>query len=168
MRKKQVVVIGSSDESSFLEEARAIGGYVADHGCVLISGGRGGIMEAASRGAQERGGTVIGILPGDGLDMANPYCSIVIPTGMGYARNVINILSADVVVAIGGKAGTLSELAYAWLYGKPVVCCTFAGGCSADFPGTRIDDRPGSMLLTARNVDEACAHIAELLQLKGY
>jgi hypothetical protein len=163
LRKKQVVVIGSSDETGFMEEARAIGGFIAGKGCVLITGGRGGIMEAASKGAAERGGVVVGILPGEGLDMANRHCTIVIPTGMGYARNVINILCADVVVAIGGKAGTLSELAYARIYGKPVVCCTFAGGWSAEFPNAGVDDYQGGQLMTARNVDEACRHIDFLL-----
>jgi uncharacterized protein (TIGR00725 family) len=146
-----------------MNEARSIGGFIADKGCVLITGGRGGIMEAASKGASERGGIVIGILPGEELDAANRHCSIVIPTGMGYARNVINILSADVVVAIGGKAGTLSELAYARIYGKPVVCCTFAGGWSAEFPNTEVDDYQRGAIMTARDVDEACRQIDTLL-----
>jgi hypothetical protein len=120
-------------------------------------------MEAASQGAAERGGTVIGILPGEELDAANRHCSIVIPTGMGFARNVINILAADVVVAIGGKSGTLSELAYARIYGKPVVCCTFAGGWSAEFPKAKVDDYRGGLVMTARDADEACRHIEELL-----
>jgi len=164
VRRKQVVVIGSSDETAFTDEARAIGGFIAGKGCVLITGGRGGIMEAASQGAAERGGIVVGILPGEGLDAANRFCTMVIPTGMGYARNVINILSADLVVAIGGKSGTLSELAYARIYGKPVVCCTFAGGWSAEFPNAGVDDYPGGRLMTARDVDEACRHIEYLLE----
>jgi uncharacterized protein (TIGR00725 family) len=163
LRRKQVVVIGSSDETGGMDEARGIGGFIAGKGWVLITGGRGGIMEAASRGASERGGIVVGILPGEELDAANPHCSIVIPTGMGYARNVINILSADLVVAIGGKSGTLSELAYARIYGKPVVFCSFAGGWSAKFPNVGVDDYQGGQIMTARNAEEACRHIDFIL-----
>ncbi len=164
MRKKQVVIIGSSEDTENLDEAYAIGKFIASKNHVLITGGRGGIMEAASRGAAEHNGIVIGVLPGDHLDDSNPYCGIVIPTGMGFARNVINVLSADVVVAIGGKAGTLTELAYAWLYQKPVVCCTFAHGWSSRFKDLEIDDRQGGALLNARNADEACMHLENLLE----
>ena len=163
MRKKQVVVIGSSDDTRNLSEAYSIGKFIAQKGYVLITGGRGGIMEAASRGAAEHNGIVIGILPGDNLEMSNKHCTVVIPTGMGYARNVINVLSADTVVAIGGKSGTLSELAYSWMYGKPIICCTFAQGWSAEFSTMAIDDRKGSVVLTALSVDEACRHLEDLL-----
>ncbi len=163
MRLRQVVVIGSSDETGFHEEARAIGAFIASRDFVLITGGRGGIMESVSRGAAELGGIVIGIHPGDDLEQANPFCSIVIPTGMGYARNAINILAADVVVAIGGKSGTLSELAYAKTYGKPVICCTFAGGWSAAFPQIHIEGQEDGLFMTAESPDEACRLIDEIL-----
>src|SRR3990172_3350952 len=167
MRKKQVVVIGSSDDTQNLGAAYSIGKFIAQKGWVLISGGRGGVMEAASRGAAEHGGTVIGILPGEELERSNKYCTIVIPTGIGYARNVINVLSADALVAVGGKAGTLSELAYAWIYGKPVICCAFAPGWSAQFPAIRVDDREGGAVLTARSVGEGCRQLEELFTRRG-
>ncbi|MCP4135678.1 MAG: TIGR00725 family protein [bacterium] len=154
MRKKQVVVIGASDAVDFCDEAYSIGAYIAQQGYVLITGGRGGIMEAASQGAFEHQGTVIGILPGADDSEANPYCTIVLPTGIGFARNIVNILAADIVIAIGGKAGTLSELAYAWQYGKPVICCTFAEGWSQKLPATGIDDRPGSTIYSAETVED--------------
>ncbi len=163
MRKKQVVVIGSSDETRFYEEARAIGAFIAGRGYALISGGRGGIMEAASRGAAERGGTVVGILPGDEHGGANPYCGIVIPTGLGYARNAVNVLAADVVVAIGGSFGTLSEIAYCRTYGKPLVCCAFAGGWSGDFADWSRKNNDGGPVYIARDHNEACRMIEECL-----
>lgn len=86
-----------------------------------------------------------------------------IPTGIGFARNAVNILAADLVVAIGGKSGTLSELAYARIYGKPLVCCTFAGGWSEEFPRVRIDDYRDAGLTIASNVDEACGAIETFL-----
>ena len=161
MRKKQVVVIGSSDDVQNIDAAYSIGKFIALKGWVLISGGRGGIMEAASRGAAEHEGTVVGILPGEEFEQSNRYCTIVIPTGIGHARNVINVLSADAIVAIGGKAGTLSELAYAWIYGKPVICCVFAPGWSSQFPLIRVDDREGGIVLAARSADEACEKLEE-------
>jgi uncharacterized protein (TIGR00725 family) len=163
MRKKQVVVIGSSDESASMPEAITIGQFIAEKGYVLITGGRGGIMEAVSRGAAESGGTVIGILPGENIDSANRYCSVVVPTGIGFARNAINVLAADVVVAIGGQSGTLTELAYSRLYGKTLICCTFAGGWSAEFPRVPVEDRDGSRVFIARNAEEACSLIASVL-----
>lgn len=163
MRRKQVVVIGSSDETGYQDEARIIGAHIATQGHVLITGGRGGIMESTSRGAADQGGTVIGIHPGEDLDLANPFCSIVIPTGMGYARNAINVLAADVIVAIGGKSGTLSELAYAKTYGKPVICCTFAGGWSAAFPQIHIEGQEDGIFMTAENPTEACRLIDDIL-----
>jgi uncharacterized protein (TIGR00725 family) len=163
MRKKQVVVIGSSDDADNIDDAYLIGKFIAEQGWVLVSGGRGGVMEAASRGAAEHSGIVIGILPDEDLDASNRYCSVVIPTGIGYARNAVNVLSGDAVVAIGGKAGTLTELTYAWMYGKPVVCCTFAEGWSARFSSFRVDDRTGGAVHPARSVAEACRLLEGIL-----
>lgn len=162
-RKKQVVVIGSSETTGHEPDAITLGRFIADKGYVLISGGRGGIMAAVSRGASERGGTVVGILPGDSLDGSNPYCSIVIPTGIGFARNAVNILSADVVVAMGGRSGTLTELGYARVYGKPVIFCVFTGGWSSALPLVKVEDHPGTVELIARTVDEACKELERLL-----
>jgi uncharacterized protein (TIGR00725 family) len=164
MRKRQVVVIGSSDDRENVDEAYRIGEFIARREMVLISGGRGGIMEAASRGASDGKGIVIGIIPGEGLDQANRYCSIVIPTGIGFARNVINVLSADCIIAIGGKSGTLTELAYAWQFGKPIICCTFAGGWSARLPTMPIDDRGGGPLYEAEKVEDVFNILDDLLK----
>lgn len=119
---------------------------------MLVSGGRGGVMEAASRGAVDEGGISVGIIPGSEFGGANPHCTIVIPTGIGHARNLINILSGDAVVAIGGGAGTLSELCFAGLHGRPAILCMFAGGWTeryADFDpplvGYGVVHRAGSL-----------------------
>jgi len=163
MRKKQVVVIGSSDDNRFLDEARAIGAFVAEREYVLITGGRGGIMEAASQGAAERGGIVIGILPGEDKNGANSHCGIVIPTGLGYARNAVNVLAADVAVAIGGSFGTLSEIAYSRTYGTPLICCSFAEGWSRDFANWFELNRIGGPVFIARDTDQACLLIDRCL-----
>jgi len=160
MRRKQVVVIGSSDEKQYLDEAEQIGRYIARQGWILITGGHGGVMEAASRGAYAENGLVVGILPGQNHSESNQYCSVVIPTGIGSARNSINILSGDVIVAIGGKAGTLNELTFAWLYHKPVISCVFTGGWSRQITLSPVDDRDGH-IYSANSLKE----VYELLAL---
>ncbi|HPJ39264.1 MAG TPA: TIGR00725 family protein [Spirochaetota bacterium] len=162
MRMRQVVVIGSGDDTANYNKAMAIGAFIAGKGWALVTGGRGGIMEAASRGAAEKKGIVIAILPDSSMESANPYCSIVIPTGIGYARNLVNVLSGDVIVAIGGKAGTLSELAYAWQFGKPVIACTFAEGWSRKLEDTPVDDRGGSIYF-ADSPEAVFRHLERIL-----
>ena len=133
-------------------EAYEIGNYIARKRWVLITGGKDGIMKDVSRGAADADGIVIGILPGDDFSEANLYCNIIIPTGIGYARNIINILSSDALIAIGGKAGTLSALAYAWQFGKPVILCTFAEGWSSQLStmhGGKIDSRQNRKIYSA-------------------
>jgi uncharacterized protein (TIGR00725 family) len=103
------------------QRAFEVGQLIAQRGGVLVSGGLGGVMEAASRGASEAGGLCIGILPGDHSKEANRYIHIPIPTGIGYARNVIIVRTAQALIAIGGRFGTLSEMAFALIMEKPVI-----------------------------------------------
>jgi uncharacterized protein (TIGR00725 family) len=94
---------------------------LAQLGITVITGGGGGAMEAACRGAANAGGTTVGILPSSETNDANPWCSVVIPTGLGHARNVVNVLSGDFVVALGSSAGTFSEVCFAWIHGRPIL-----------------------------------------------
>lgn len=115
----QIAVIGPSPAAD--DEIRAaveIGRALADNGAILISGGLGGVMEASCRGARERGGLTVGILPHAGE--GNPHLAVRVRTGLSHARNVIIVESADAVVAVGGRYGTLSEIAIALKTGKPV------------------------------------------------
>jgi uncharacterized protein (TIGR00725 family) len=117
-----IAVIGGNDASAaVLSDAEAVGREVARRGATLVCGGLGGVMAAACRGARAAGGHTIGILPGSDADAANPDVEFPIVTGMGSARNVIVVLSADAVIAIDGAYGTLSEIAHALNFGKPVV-----------------------------------------------
>lgn len=118
----QIGIIGSGECTPEMEKvAEEVGRHVARRGAVLICGGMGGVMRAACRGAAEAGGVTIGILPGDRADQANEYVKIRIVTDMGHARNFILVHSSDVLIAIAGEYGTLSELAIALKLGKPVV-----------------------------------------------
>ncbi len=141
-RPIQVSLIGPAQASpGTLAQAEAIGAGLAQRGITLITGGRGGVMEAASRGATQAGGLCIGILPGDAHTQANPWCSVVIPTGMGDARNVLTALAGDLVVALGGAAGTLSELSMAWIHGRPILGLRGHGGWTDRLAGEAMDHR---------------------------
>jgi uncharacterized protein (TIGR00725 family) len=121
-RAPQVSVIGGGRaEPELLELAERVGRLLAERGAVLVCGGRGGVMEAASRGARKAGGVVIGILPGLSPAEANEFVTHTVATGVGHARNLAVVASGDAVIAIGGEWGTLSEIALARRLGHPVV-----------------------------------------------
>jgi uncharacterized protein (TIGR00725 family) len=101
--------------------AHETGMLIAQRNAILVCGGLGGIMEAASKGASEQGGTVIGILPSASKADANPYVSVAIPTGLGMARNALVVNASDVIIAFAGAFGTLSEIALALEAGKSVI-----------------------------------------------
>lgn len=120
--KKFIAVIGGSQASrKEIRLAEEVGSELAKKGATLVCGGLGGVMEAACRGAGSEGGTTIGILPGENRREANSYVQIPIVTGMGYARNVAVVKSAQAVIAIGGSYGTLSEIGHALQSGIPVI-----------------------------------------------
>lgn len=124
-------VMGSGDEgdTALSGLAHDVGAAIAREGWVLLNGGRArGVMDASARGAAEAGGFVIGILPDDDVRDASPSLSVAVLTGLGQARNVINVLSSDVVVALRGGAGTISEIALALKAGKHVVALAFDPG----------------------------------------
>ncbi|MBN1369374.1 MAG: TIGR00725 family protein [Dehalococcoidaceae bacterium] len=120
--KRTIAVIGGSRATDReLKLAEETGREIARSGAVLVCGGLGGVMEAACRGAVSAGGTTVGILPGDHRSSANSCVTIPVVTGMGYARNAVVAKSAQVVIAIGGSYGTLSEISYALQSGIPVI-----------------------------------------------
>jgi uncharacterized protein (TIGR00725 family) len=117
-----VAVIGPG-EASTVEQAMAerVGAGLAEAGAVLVCGGLGGVMQAACKGAAERGGRTVGLLPGRERAAGNPYLSITLPTGLGELRNGLVVGTADAVIAVGGGWGTLSEMGLAMKAGKPVI-----------------------------------------------
>jgi len=120
--KVQLGIIGAGSADEELRAmAREVGALAADRGWIVLCGGLGGVMEAASRGASERGGLVVGILPGGTREEANPYLGAAVATNMGHGRNAVIAQSSDVLIAVGGEYGTLSEMALGLKMGKPVV-----------------------------------------------
>lgn len=145
-RVPTVSVIGGSSvgtDSEHYRIARRLGRELVDRGFRIITGGRGGVMEAACRGAYDAEGYVegrtVGILPGRDTGQANPYVDIAIPTGMNIARNAI-IAHSDAVIAVGGGSGTLAELAMAWQLGRVVVALE-VDGWSGQMAGVQLDGR---------------------------
>jgi uncharacterized protein (TIGR00725 family) len=121
-RGRIVAVIGAGEcDGETAARAEAVGRALAEHGLVLVTGGLGGVMKAASRGAREAGGLVLGLLPGSDPCQANEHVQLAVATGMGDARNAILANTAEGFVAVGGAHGTLSEIAFALKRAKPVI-----------------------------------------------
>ncbi len=121
---RQVSVIGTGEcprDSEAALLAEEVGRRLAQAGVAVICGGLGGVMEAVARGAAQAGGTAIGIVPGASVADANPYCTQVVATAIGNARNLAVVASGDAVIAVGGEWGTLSEIGHARSLGKTVV-----------------------------------------------
>jgi uncharacterized protein (TIGR00725 family) len=115
----QISVIGSGAGAE--ERAEEVGHLLAARGCVVVTGGLGEVMTAAARGAKEGGGTTIGILPGETRRGANEWIDHVVVTGVGHARNLPVVASGDAVIAVGGRWGTLAEIGFAGVLGRPTV-----------------------------------------------
>ena len=150
-----IAVIGPGRDASAAELAQAeeAGAAIADGGGVLVSGGLGGVMEAACRGARARGGLTVGLLPGTDREDANGWVVLPLPTGLGEARNALVVRAAQAVVAIGGGWGTLSEIALALRAGVPVF-------------GVRTWElaRGGEPVPGVRQVDDAVTAVGEAMR----
>ena len=139
---RQILVIGYSDDNCGqlpLSVAYQTGRLIAQRGAVLVTGGMGGVMREASHGAHDAGGIVLGITPHRDSSMANEYCSVVVPTGIGLMRDFVNVHSADGVIIVGGGVGTLSEMCAAYMYNKPMVAVRGTGGMADRFAGQYLD-----------------------------
>jgi len=164
-RRVQLLVIGSAADHC-TEEARKlayeIGAEAARRGTVLVTGGLGGVMEAASKGAKDNHGTTVGIIPHDEMHFANPYCDIVIATGIGWARDFATAYSADAIILIGGGAGALIETCAGYLKGKPIIAIEGSGGTADKTKGTFLDERKSVMILSEQDPEKAVARALEL------
>lgn len=141
-----IAVIGAAScVESVSKKAYRVGELIGKKGAVLVCGGRGGVMEAASKGARDAGALVVGILPGYEADEGNEFLTLSIPTGLGEARNAIITRAADAVIAVRGGFGTLSEIGLALKMGKPVV----------GLETWEIKNQDGNPLITANNPEDA-------------
>lgn len=162
MGRTQILVIGNNDsecEQRQLDMAYRTGQLIAEQGAVLVTGGMGGVMMAASHGCKDAGGITLGILPHNDPKAANQFCDIVVPTGVGLMRDFINVHSADGIIVIGGGVGTLSEMCAAYMYNKPMVAIVGSGGMADRFAGKYLDHRRRSIIRTASSAAEAVKEI---------
>ncbi len=140
-----------------------IGKKIASKDRIILCGGLGGFMEAVCRGVKQSGNTfngqTVGILPDENESAANPFVDIMIPTGIGIARNVILIRSSDIIIAAGGGAGTLSEIAFAWQLGKRVLCVTLFEGWAEELAGQNLDNRKSGLLIPVNSIEEILQYI---------
>lgn len=158
LARLQVLVIGfGKDQCSEItyQSAFRVGLEIAKHNAILVTGGLGGVMEAASRGAKEGGGLVVGIIPQDNKNAANIYCDVVVATGIGFARNFITAYSADAVIIIGGGAGTLIEAAAAYQKKIPIIALRGTGGVADRLADSYIDDRAVERVIGESTPEEA-------------
>lgn len=168
-RRRVMAVIGSGGAlpPEIADMARELGRLAVDGGFRIVTGGLGGVMAAASEGARSAEryteGSVIGVLPSYDRTTANPWVDVVIPSGLQLGRNALVVSMADVVVAIGGGAGTLSEVALAWQLQRPVIALVESGGWAAELGGRTLDGRHDEPIATARSAAEAVEVATALL-----
>ena len=161
----QISVIGANKSvcpPSLYQFAVDLGQALADQGHIIFNGGMEGVMEAVSKGVQQSKhpkACAIGITPFDDKARSNPYLDIVIPTGIGFARNMIVVGAGDVLIALGGGAGTLNEISYAWQLNKKVYCYEGAGGWSAKLAGQQLDNRKEGLLIGFTTIDELLEYL---------
>lgn len=158
------VICDSAAPPAVLALAERVGALLARRRLTVVTGGRSGVMEAACRGARRAGGTTVGIVPSADPGDANEWCSVVIPTGLGHARNALTALAGDVVIAIGGGAGTLSELAFAWIHGRPILLLGGSGGWADALAGRALDSRRSSTVTACADLTALDAALRRLLQ----
>ncbi len=170
MRRPQILVIGynkdTCDEKAW-RLAYEVGREVARRGAILVTGGLGGVMEAASKGAFEAGGLTVSIIPQKDMREANPYSTVVVATGIGHLRNFVNVYSADGVIVVGGGAGTLSEIAAAYIEGKPIVALKGSGGVADEYAGRYLDQRRTVLIRSADTPSEAVELVLRLIAEKA-
>ena len=123
-------------------------------------------MEAVCKGVKEENGLTIGIIPYEKKSMANKYIDIVIPCPFSQARNIVVVLSGDACLVISGKAGTLSEICFAWIYQKPIVALSSVKGWSSKIANQKLDDRRYDMIYGVETPQEAISKLKELLDIE--
>jgi len=165
-KKRQILVIGNNTNGCTPKHeklAYEVGVEIAKSDSVLITGGLGGVMSAASHGAHDTHGLTVGIIPQDDAAMANEFCDIVIPTGIGLARDFLNALTADGVIIVGGGSGTLSEVCAAYMYKKPMVAIRNIKSSIEPYIDGFIDHRKNIKIVGVDTPQDAVKKILELI-----
>lgn len=163
--KAVISVIGASEIDKQIENTTIeIGRLIAKNNYAVVCGGLSGVMEAICKGAKEEGGFTIGIIPHTEKSYANKYVDLVIPCPFSQARNIVVVLAGDICLAISGKAGTLSEMCFAWIYDKPLVALSSVQGWSSKMANQKLDNRRNDMIYGVSTPLEAINKINDLLK----
>ena len=163
---KKIGIIGPNNKicsKELYDFGVQLGRQIATKDRTFVCGGLGGFMEAVCKGVKLSpdtfSGQTVGILPDDTSDNANPFIDTAVATGQGIARNIIIVRTADLIIAAGGGAGTLSEIAFAWQLQKTVLCLTNFDGWAKELAGKNLDDRQSGLLIPVNGIDEILKHL---------
>jgi uncharacterized protein (TIGR00725 family) len=163
---KKIGIIGPNNKmcsKELYDFGVQLGQQIATKDRTFVCGGLGGFMEAVCKGVKQSEdtfkGQTVGILPNEKADTANPYIDTAIPTGTGIARNITIVRTADIIIAAGGGAGTLSEIAIAWQLEKTVLCVTLFDGWAKELAGRNLDNRQKGLLVPVNSIDKILKHL---------
>jgi uncharacterized protein (TIGR00725 family) len=158
---KKIGIIGPNNKmcsKKLYDFGVQLGRQIATKDRTFVCGGLGGFMEAVCKGVKQSpetfNGQTLGILPEDTTDSANPFIDTAVATGQGIARNIIIVRTADIIIAAGGGAGTLSEIAFAWQLDKKVLCVTLFDGWAKELAGRNLDERKTDLLIPVSSIEE--------------
>ena len=168
-RRLQIAVLGSSREictKKAYDLAEKVGEEIAKIGAITLTGGGHGVMEAAMKGAKKHGGLTFGILPWGKMEHYNKYCDVIAATGIGFARDAINLNSCDGAIVVGGGAGTLNEVTYAYIEDIPIVAIHSSGGMAHKLSDIYFDKRKTELVRSARTPKEAVRKVLEEISKK--
>ena len=163
---KKIGIIGPNNKmcsKELYDFGVQLGQQIATRDRTFVCGGLGGFMEAVCKGVKQShdtfNGQTVGILPDDTTDNANQFIDTPVATGSGIARNIIIVRTADIIIAAGGGAGTLSEIAFAWQLNKTVLCVTQFDGWAKELAGKNLDNRHNGLLIPVSDIDEILKHL---------
>jgi len=167
--KSLIGVIGSGSrdlDEKIYKTAEKLGRLLAKENFALVCGGRFGVMEAVCKGVKSEEGFTIGFLPSLDKNSANRFVDLIIPTGIGEARNLILVSTADAIITIAGESGTLSEIAFAWKMSKPIISLITTGGWSAKLGDKEIDNKRKDKIHSAQTPEDAIDILKNHLKLR--
>jgi uncharacterized protein (TIGR00725 family) len=167
--KATISIIGASEiDEKTRQKTIHLGKLLARNKYAIACGGLTGVMEAICQGAKEEGGLTIGIIPFLEKKYANEFIDIVIPVPFSQARNVVVVLAGDATVAIAGKAGTLSEICFSWIYDKPIIALMNVDGWSSEMAGKKLDDRRMDHILGADTPEDVIDKLNQLVNAREF
>ncbi len=165
--KLQIAVLGSSKAictKKAYKIAEQVGEELAKRDCITITGGGGGVMEAALKGAKKENGLTIGIIPWESIKKVNKYADVTIATGIGWSRDAINVNSCDGAIIVHGGAGTLNEVTYGYIREKPMIAIKTSGGMALEIAGKYLDMRKSTKIMTSDTAKNAVEKLLKVIK----